>query len=345
MFSVLETYRFRIDRPLAEDSQLMTKGIVQVMPAAYVEQIRQLPGVAAATGMMLMPIQGRSAAKSEILAGVDAAGLLQTFSGLGLSKHVQDQWLGMRLAALSDANTAARHGWKVNDRLALQLLPGQRTRNGSTYIEAILVGIYEPRTFLSGVIIHYDYLVTARATRVTVGNIFVRTERPEEAGAVARRIDAKYFESEVATETAPINNYARQTRQNARGIQVIIGGTLGAAFFTMLLITANTLAQSVRERMGEMAVLRVVGFHMRHIFFLVTAESLTVLIAGGALGLGIGQAALAAGVLSGMPAILGLSWHTAAVALVLALAFSMMSIALPAWELARMRIADALHKL
>ena len=106
---------------------------------------------------------------------------------------------------------------------------------------------------------------------------------------VSKAIDAEFANSPFETHTDTEKAFAAGWVKQFGNIQFLIMAIGGVVFFTLLLVTGNTMAIAVRERTGELAVLKAVGYSDRFVLFFVLFESLLIAVIGGALGLGSGQ--------------------------------------------------------
>jgi putative ABC transport system permease protein len=173
----------------------------------------------------------------------------------------------------------------------------------------------------------------------------VRVADPARSTEVAQRIDAVFQNSSAETKTSTEKAMARQFADQVGNIGAILVAVVGAVFFTMLLVTANTMAQAVRERTGEIAVLKTLGFRASQVLRLVLAEALLVTLLGGALGLALGALSIAAigpAIRQFVP-VFALTGRTIGMAVLLMLAFGVASGAWPAIGAMRLRITEALR--
>ncbi|MEE9263696.1 MAG: FtsX-like permease family protein, partial [Vicinamibacteria bacterium] len=213
-----------------------------------------------------------------------------------------------------------------------------------------LVGIYEGAekgTDTSNFLFRHDYFDEARDFgRGQVGWYYVRVEDPDKAVDVAKAIDEQFanspYETKAETEGAFLKAFADQVGD----IGTIIMAVLAAVFFTILLVAGNTMAYSVRERVGELAVLKAVGFTDRQVLGLVLAEALWLAAVGGFLGLGIGWFLISLGdPTNGALPVFFFPPRDIVLGVVLVLALGFAAGILPALEAGRLRIADALRRL
>jgi len=198
-----------------------------------------------------------------------------------------------KLAFIQDRRGAAvgralvnRYGWKVGDPLVLKgtIYPGE----WQFIIRAIYDGA-EPTTDESRFFFHWDYLnetlkKQASSRADNVGWYLIKVARPDLAPQVAAQVDALFKNSlaETLTETeqAFALGFVSMTSAILVAIQVVSWVVIGV----ILVVLANTMAMSARERQGEYAVLKTLGFKARHLAGLIFGESLILALAGGLLG-------------------------------------------------------------
>jgi putative ABC transport system permease protein len=171
-----------------------------------------------------------------------------------------------------------------------------------------------------------------------------RLRDPAQADRVAHAIDALSANSDHETKTQTEQAFSASFAKQLGDIGLIVGSIMGAVFFTLILLTANTMAQAVRERTSELAVLKTIGFSSGSVLALVLAESVLLLLLGGVIGVGL-AAVLAPAVSRGSGGMLNLppvgagSW---AMGIGLMVLIGLVVGALPAWRAMRLNIVDAL---
>ena len=207
-----------------------------------------------------------------------------------LPEEQKKAWLATRTGAIVGKKTALKYGFKIGDRIPIQ--PTIWRRSGATPVwEFDLVGIYEGADKAadeSQLFFRYDYFDEARSEgRGQVGWYVVRLTDPGLSEEVAKKIDADFsnspWETKAESEKAFVQSFAKQVGD----IGAIVRAILTAVFFTILLIAGNTMAQAVRERTGEIGVLKALGFSNALAMLLVLMESMMVAVAGGGVGLGL----------------------------------------------------------
>lgn len=249
-------------------------------------------------------------------------------------------------AAVVGAALAKRFHWKVGDQIPIKAMIYPRKGGSYTWVFD-LVGIYHARTTLQeqGFFFRWRYLDEARAFgNGTVGWYVEQIARPEQAGHIAAAIDALSSNSGHETRTQTQSAFAADFYSQYVDLGLIVHGIMGAVFFTLLLLTGNTMAQAVRERTPELAVLKTLGFSNRSVLALVLGESVLLVLIGG--GLGLALAAGAVHVLQGqmgtqlpmMPVGAGIWLRGVAVMVLIGLAVG----ALPARRGMRLSIVNAL---
>ena len=198
----------------------------------------------------------------------------------------EEQWqafAGDREGAIAGQSLAERFGWKVGDRIPIK---------GTIYTgpwEFNLRGIYRGTRAQDDTTqfwFHWDFLEERRAFgKGDVGWYVVRVTNPDLSVQVAKTIDTEFANSPFETKTDTEKAFAASFVKQMGNIEFLILTVGGVVFFTLLLVTGNTMAIAVRERMGELAVLKALGFSNQFVLQLVMLESLIVAFVGGGLGL------------------------------------------------------------
>jgi len=255
----------------------------------------------------------------------------------------------IRTGAVVGANLAKQFGWKIGDKIPLQatIFPQKGGSNSWTFD---LVGIYRARNpdargEENALFFNFKYFDEARQFgNGNVGSYSVKLTDPRQADQVAHAIDALSAESEYETKTETEQAFTAALVSQFANIGLIVGSIMAAVFFTLVLLTGNTMAQAVRERIPELAVLKTVGFSRRSVLALVLAEGVLLLLIGAAIGLLLASAAVVsiqgqvAGQLS-LPRVGAAEWSRG---LLLAVAIGLLVGLLPAWRGSEKRIVDAL---
>jgi putative ABC transport system permease protein len=195
-------------------------------------------------------------------------------------------WLADRQGAVVGEDLARRFNWKVGDRVPIQ---GTifRPLEGNVW-EFNIVGIYTGGQSVDKTqfFFRYDYLDENRTGgKGSVGWYIVRIADPSQSQAMGARFDQMFANSSAETKTTTEKGFVEGFAKQIGDIGSIMIAILVAVLFTMLLVAANTMAQSVRERTSEVGVLKTLGFSDTAILMLVLGESLVLAVLGGGLGL------------------------------------------------------------
>ena len=262
-----------------------------------------------------------------------------------------DQWQNFvkdRQGAIAGAKTAKRFGWKVGDRIPIK---NAGYGNTGTW-EFNLDGIYyseRPGGDETQFWFQWDYFEerVPESFKGNTGWYVVKLNSPDDAARVAKAIDEMAANSSYETKTETESAFAASWVKQFGNIQFLIMTIGSVVFFTLLLVTGNTMAISVRERVGELAVLKAIGFSDRWVLFFVLAEALTIAVIGGLLGLGLALLAVPAlgAALNGLLPELILSPAILSLGLAAALLVGIVSGLLPGIGAMRMRVVDALRRV
>jgi putative ABC transport system permease protein len=282
---------------------------------------------------------------------VDPETWLRVYPEFQMPEEQKKAWLADRTGAIVGVDTAKRFGWKIGDRVPLQGVI-YRTPTGAPW-EFTIDGIYdstEKGVDKSQFFFHYDYMnetiKNQNYGRDQVGWYVIKLKDPAQAEAIAQKLDGMFANSHNETKTATEKAFVAGWAKQIGDIGSIMIAIAGAVLFTILLVSANTMAQAIRERTNELAILKTLGFSDTRILMLVLVESCLIAIVGGGLGLAVSWPIVTfVGLSTGnmmpplyLPAadlVLG-----AAIILVLGFATGLW----PAVQASRLRIVDALRK-
>ncbi len=356
LFAYLGAVRvaFRAGIDVAGADRLFTThktSIIQPLPFAYQERIAQVPGVTLVThstwfgGIYQNPNKGF---QGVFQAPVDPERYLAMYPEFRLPEEQKRAWIADREGAVVGRRTAERYGWKVGDRIPVQATIW-RKQDGSRTWEFNLRGIYdgaEAGTDTTQFLFHYAYFDEARAFgQGIVGWYVVRIADPQQTAAISAAIDQLFENSPNETKTVTEKALAQSFADQIGDVGAIITWVLAAVFFTLLLVAGNTMAQSVRERTGELAVLKTLGYRNGTVLALVLAESGLYALVGGGLGLGLGALAIAAGdPTGGFLPVFYLPGRDAVMGALLVVAMGLSTGLLPSLRAMRLEIVDALRR-
>ena len=262
----------------------------------------------------------------------------------------REAWMRTRTGILVGEAMMKRFGWKVGQKIPLQsnIFPNS---DGTLNWAFDIVGTLKAKDGKGGgftdalILMHYKYFEEATPyVDGDVGWYISRVSDVRRSDAAARAIDALSANSPHETKT--MNEQAAMASQlkQVADIGMIVGSIMGAVFFTLLLLTGNTMAQAVRERTSELAVLKTIGFSNRSVLGMVLAESMLLVLIGGVLGLGL-AAVLSPAVTAASNGAIQLppiGWRSWSLGLALMVGIGLLVGALPALRAMRLNIVDAL---
>lgn len=258
-----------------------------------------------------------------------------------------DQWqkfLQDREGAIVGAATAKRFGWKIGDRV-----PIRGTIFAGTW-EFNIDGIYHgQRRADDETQFWFQYKYLEERTQFGKGQVgwyTVKIERPDDALRISKTVDELFANSPFETRTETEKSFATGFVKQMGNIQFLIMAIGTVVFFTLLLVTGNTMAIAVRERTGELAILKALGFSDRFVLLLVLGESLLIACLGGVIGLGLAKLMTLGGdPTNGLLPFFYLPVNAVVAGLLLALAVGAASGLIPAIGAMRLRIVDALRRV
>ena len=324
--------------------------IIQLLPVSYKERMERIPGVALASHNTWFG--GRFDAQPKYFfmqSPVDPESFLTVVPEVLLPPEQKKKWLETRTGAIVGKTTAERFHWKIGDKVPI-FTPLWRKADGSQTWEFDIVGIYdakEKNTDTMSMFFRYDYFDEARAgAKGQVGWYNVLVKDPSRAAEVAKQVDEEFMNSDYETKTEPEAAFAQAWVKQIGNIALITAAILGAVFFTILLVTGNTMSQSVRERTGELGVLKALGFTNQQVLLMVLAESGLVSLLGGALGLGLG-CLIVPGVgkaLASMLPLFSFPVRDLLLGVGICIALGIATGIFPALAAMRLRVADALRR-
>jgi putative ABC transport system permease protein len=315
-------------------------GITFALPESYGRRIKMVPGVAALTPMNWFGAYWVDRQNSFANFAIDANTVFDVLNNTQIPPDQLEAFKREQVAAVAGRKTAEKYHWKVGDRITLL---------GSPYgfaPELILRGIFSggPDDMF---FFHWDYLNESIGRRGIVGLYWIRLDRPESASQVADAIDGMFRNTNAETRTESESSFLLgfiSMLGNVRRLMLMIGG---AVAFAVLLILANSVAMSIRERVAEAAVMRVLGFRATQILSLFVGEAMTLSLVAALVG--VGGAKLLYDVL-GMTRIGPLVWadlrlrpETLAFSFLLSALIALLASALPAYHAVKVKLADALR--
>ncbi len=325
--------------------------IIQLLPVSYKARMEAIPGVAAATHQTWFGGRFEQEPKIFFMQNpVEPEEFLDMHPELLLAADQKQAWLRTRTGAIVGKTTAERFHWKIGDRVPIYTPIWVKT-DGSRAWDFDIVGIYdgkEKNTDTMSFFFRYDYFDEARQRgKGQVGWYTIRVKDSSQAAAVAQLVDKEFENSDEETKTEPEGAFVQAWAKQIGNIALITAAILGAVFFTILLVTGNMMSQAVRERTGELGVLKAIGFTNLQVLVLVLAESCVIAVVGGGLGLGLACIVVPglAKALSTMLPMFFFPLRDLLVGVALCLALGVATGIFPALAAMRLRVADALRRM
>jgi putative ABC transport system permease protein len=266
-------------------------------------------------------------------------------------KVPDDQWktfLNDRQGAIAGASLAKKFHWKVGDRIPIKNALYGPTKTWEFNLDGIYTnsnpGGDEVQFWLQYK--YFDENIPA-VIKGQPGWYVIKLDSPDDAVQVAAAIDNQFANSSTETKTETESAFQAGFAKQLGNIELLILTIGGVVFFTLLLVTGNTMAISVRERTGELAVLKAIGYPDRAILFFVLAEALVIALIGGLIGLGLAMLAIPAvgAALNGLLPPLLLSATVLSLGLLFAVGVGVASGLLPGIGAMRLRVVDALRRV
>jgi putative ABC transport system permease protein len=354
LFGLLQavTVAFEAGADSADAKRLLTTArysIIEPLPMSYLRRIEQVPGVVSAAFADWFGAKYQNESNAFPVFAVDPRAYLDMYPEFSIAPAQREAFAKTRTGAVAGKRLADRFGWRVGQRLPISSEIHAKT-DGSLNWEFDLVGIIDAddpavRANTDMVLINVAYFDEARQFgRGRTGWYIVRVADAGQAKLIAATIDGLFANSPDETKTQPEKEFAIGFAKQIGDVGALVTRILLAVFFTILILTGNTMAQSIRERVPELAILKTLGFSDGKVTALVLAEALLLLLIGGGVGMVVATSLLPVlnGSTGGRFPPLFVSASTWLLALALALAVALAIGLPPAWRVKRLRIVDAL---
>jgi len=321
--------------------------ITQTLPISLNERIEAVPGVkAVAYGNWFGGIY--KDARNFFPNFAIGPGYMEMYPEYTIPPAQLKAFYAERTGAIVGEALAEQYGWKIGDTIPLQatIFPTKGSNNWTFK----LVGIFKMKDAKRRgeerqLMFNWKYFDEANDyIKNQIGWYVVTLKDPSQSAQVAKAIDAISENSDRETKTQTEQAFNQAFFKQFADIGLIVTAIMGAVFFTLLLLTGNTMAQAVRERIPELAVLKTIGFTNRSVLWLVMAESVALIVLGGMAGLAIAAvlmplvSAMSGGVIQ-LPGVPGDTWL---MGLALMIAIGAIVGLLPALRAMRLNIVDAL---
>jgi putative ABC transport system permease protein len=323
-------------------------GLINTIPLAYREKILRIKGVKYVTHNNWFGGVYQDEKNFFPQFVIDPENQRQVMTEMRVPDDQWNNFVNDRQGAIAGATLAKRFGWKVGDRIPIKNALYGPTKTWEFNLDGIYknehTGGDESQFWLQWK--YFDENVPAVIKGMT-GWYVVKLDSPDDAVQVAAAIDKGFANSSTETKTETESAFQAGFAKQLGNIELLILTIGGVVFFTLLLVTGNTMAISVRERTGELAVLKAIGYPDRYVLFFVLSEALVVALIGGLIGLGLAVLAIpvVGAALQGLLPPLLLSVAVLSLGLGFAVFVGIASGFLPGIGAMRLRVVDALRRV
>jgi putative ABC transport system permease protein len=287
------TVAFESGADSADAKRLLTTArysIIEPLPLSYLRRIEQVPGVVGVAYADWFGAKYQNESNAFPVFAVDPRRYLDMYPEFTIAHDQREAFIKTRTGAVAGRRLVERFGWRLGQKLPISSEIHPKA-DGSMHWEFDLVGILDAddptvRGNTDIVLINVAYFDEARqSNKGRTGWYIERIADPIQAHAIAAAIDALFMNSPDETKTQPEKEFAIGFAKQVGDIGALVMRILAAVFFTILLLTGNTMAQSIRERVPELAILKTIGFSDGKVTMLVLAEAVVMLLLGSSLGM------------------------------------------------------------
>lgn len=264
--------------------------LINPVPEAYKNQIARTEGVVSVTPASWFGGYYQDQRNFFAQFPVEPEEYLDMYPEISISEEVRRAWLADRGGALIGRALADRFGWKAGDKIPI-ITPIWQNKDGDESWDFNISGVFDAgvegfdTTYM---IFHYDYFNEGRAWgHGQVGWYIIRIDDPDRLADIALQIDALFANSAYETKTSSEKEFMRGFVNQVGDIGAIFSAIVSVVLFTLFLVTGNTMAQSVRERTQDLAIMKVLGYSRGRILRLVLSESVLIAVLGGGFGLAV----------------------------------------------------------
>ena len=318
--------------------------LIQPLPFAYRDRLLRIPGVSQATFAVWFGGVYQDEKNFFPQFAIDKEHYRDLFPEFLIPADQWQAFLADREGGVIGVGLAERFGWKLGDRIPIRgtIFPGAWEFN----VRAVYRG-GRTQDDTSQFWFRWDYLDERNLfQKGFVGWYVVRITNPDDAVRVARAIDEEFANSAFETKTDTEKAFAASFVKQMGNIELLILSIGSVVFLTLLLVTGNTMAIAVRERVRELAVLKAVGFSDGFVLRLILGETMAVSAVGGGLGVGLAKVyTLWGDPTGGLLPFFYLAPQAMASGIALALAVGLLAGVLPAVAAMRLRVVDALRRV
>jgi putative ABC transport system permease protein len=317
--------------------------LANLIPISYQDRIRQVDGVVEVSPYQWFGGVYKDPANFFGQFAVNPEPFFKIYSEIHpLEPEHMEAFAKERTAALAGVNLAKKYGWSIGDRITLEgtIFPQN--------IELTIRGLVAGGASESVLFFRYDYLTESFGNLDGASTFVVQARSTDEIPAVIDAIDGTFMNSTAPTKTETEKAFVLGFMAMWGNVRTLVVSISTILIFTIVLVAANTMAMSIRERTGEIAILKTLGFSWRHVLGVLIAESALIAVAGGLLGSLAARYLFGAvdfqGLTAGFIQVFDVTWSTVMLAAGISLAVAFGSTFVPAWNASRLQIADAVRR-
>jgi putative ABC transport system permease protein len=254
------------------------------LPGFYREKIRTVPGVVAVVPISWFGGIYKDQKPENFFAqfGTDPEEFFKVFRDIQMPEDQRSAWLHDRQGVIVDDTLAKKYGWKLGDRVVLQ---------GTIYpvdLELYVRGIFTSNPDNKSVYFNTKYVEEAVAFfKGKAGTFSILVASPGDVSRVASAVDEMFRNSPQPTKSESEKAFGLEFVAMLGNVKAFILMICSAVLFATLLVSANTMAMSIRERTKEVAVLKTLGFTRQSVLGLFVSEAVALALSGGAIGVGL----------------------------------------------------------
>ena len=267
--------------PLTADSatRVLTRhqtSLANTMPIAYRDRIRQMPGVKEVSAYQWVGGIYKDPANFFAQFAVDADRIFDIYTDINpLAPEQKEAFMKERTAALAGVSLAKRYGWNIGDRITLQGTFFPRD------IELVICGFVKDGGSENLLLLRYDYLNELWGNFNGASTFAIKARSTEEIPAVIDTVDSTFMSSTAPTKSETEKAFVLGFMSMWGNVRTLVVSVSTVLTFTIILVAANTMAMSIRERTGEIAILKTLGFSPGTVLKMMVIESIVIAAAGG----------------------------------------------------------------
>jgi putative ABC transport system permease protein len=316
---------------------------LQGIPISYMGRIANVPGVTKVAPWVYLGAFFKDKRSPLGVFATNVDELFDLYTEFKIDHAALEAMKSVRNGALITTDLAKQYQWKIGDEVPIgtSMWPDKR---GETTYHFRITGIYERGgTPINGFLIRYDYFDEARRDAAgTVHYYITGVNDPTAAVQIGHVIDGLFDNSANETRTQTEQVYLVNASKQIADISFMTKAVLGAVFFTLLLIAGTAMSQSVRERMGEIALMRAIGFGEYRVMALIWAEATVITVISAAAGIGVAR--LLFGPLTAFIGFVYMPASVSVIGMLIAVLMGLVVSAAPLIRVGRQNVVDALGR-